>query len=214
MFNLGKYGYTFILGVLGLFIIYVLAYDIIHNISSPILCMANDDIDKKLQAVSEVAKNVNASNNSLNVSNPEIHLHNPNIKIPSSLGTGIGLGSTVSAGISAMSKSKAIASMPLGTRAAMLAAGGIIGGTTFVAVNYVNTMAQKVANNSTNPSNSTSNNDSYPAKSIIGEGDSRDNIMYYLNLNIIICIILLLLIILLIYLYIYKSNSIKRIYGF
>jgi hypothetical protein len=170
--------------------------------------MGNDDLDKKLQAASEMAKNVNASNNSVNVNNPEIHLHNPNIKIPSSLGTGIGLGGTISAGIYALSKSKAVVSMPFGTRAAMIGAGGLIGGGTFVTANYINTIAQKNANNSSN----SSCNDSYPAKSIIGEGDSVDNIMYYLNINIIICMVIILLLLLLIYLYVYQRNNVRRIY--
>jgi hypothetical protein len=96
--------------------------------------MANEDIDKKIQAASEVAKNMDASNNSINVDKPEIHLHNTNIKIPSDL-TGIGMGGAVSAGIYALSKSKAVASMPLGTKAATVGIGGIIGGGAFVMSN-------------------------------------------------------------------------------
>ena len=148
---------------------------------SPILCMAGDDLDKKVQAVSESANNLSASNNSINVNKPEIHLHNPNIKVPGELGTGIGIGGAVSAGIYALSKSKAIASMPIGTRAAAIAVGGLIGGATFVGANYINTLAQKNANSSSNSSSTSNINDSYPTKSIIEEGDSVENIMYFLN---------------------------------
>lgn len=117
------------------------------------------------------------------------------------------MGGTISAVIYVLSKSKAIASMPLGTRAAIITAGGLIGGSTFVAANYVNTIAQK---NATNLS-STSKEDNYPSKSIIGQEDNADTVMYYLNLNIIICIMVLLFSLFLIYFYIYKRNKMWNI---
>ena len=78
--------------MLALIILYII-YEIISEIFTPILCMANeDDVNKTIQAVNEAAKkNINASNKSINVDKPEIHLHNPNIKIPNDLGTGIGM---------------------------------------------------------------------------------------------------------------------------
>lgn len=165
-----------------------------------------------MESVNEVAKNLSASNNSISVNKPEIPLHNPNIKVPSEIGTGIGIGGAVSAGIYGLSKSRAIKSMPMGTRAGALALGGILGGGTFVAANYFNTVAQKNANSSCNTSVSNNENDSYPTKSIIGEGDDISSVMYNLNLNIIICMVVLLLFLLLTYLYLYKRNNIIVIY--
>nr|YP_009327795.1 hypothetical protein [Epichloe typhina]APB96753.1 hypothetical protein [Epichloe typhina] len=186
-----------------LYLIYILINDILYDIFSPVLCMAGEDLNEKKQAINEASNGLNASNNNLSVNKPEIHLHNPNITIPGEIGTSVGLGGAVSAGIYALSKSKVVASMPPGTKAAYTAAGGIIGGTAFVAANYLNTVVQKNAKNY-----SSRKSDSYPAKSIIEEGDNIDNIMYFLNWNIIICIIVLLLLLLLIYLYVYKRNNI------
>lgn len=211
----GKFCFILGLWLLVLGIIFFIIYNIINDISSPILCMAGDDLDKEVQGVSEATKNVSASNNSINVDKPEIHLHNPNLKIPGELGTGIGMGGAVSAGIYALSKSRAIASMPIGMKAAAIVGGGLAGGTAFVTSNYLNTMAQKNINNSSSTNTpGSSTNDPYPAKSIIGEGDDIDNIMYFLNINIIICVIILFLSLLLIYLYVYKRKYIRGIFIF
>lgn len=194
-----------ILWLLTLFIIYIVVYDILYDIFSPALCMG-DDIDK---TVKDAANSLNASNNTLKVNKPEIHIHNPNIKVPSELGTGLGIGGSVSAGIYALSRSRGVASLPIGLKAAAIVGGGIGGGTAFAISNYLNTMAQKNASNSSNPSTaSNNNNDTYPGKSMIEEGDNMDNVVYFLNLDITMCIIMLFLLLLLTYLYVYKRNKI------
>ena len=194
----------FILSATLLFIIYFLLNDF-----SPLYCI-DEETERKISVANELAKNVNSNvsnnNTNLNIQNPDLHLHNPNINVPSSIGTSIGIGGTVSSGIYALSQAKRVTAMPIGAKAGMVALGGIIGGTAFVTANYMNTYAQKSLNSSS--SNSNDKNDPYSsASSILEYGDSTDSIMYFLNLNFIVSIFMLCLSLLLIYMYVKNRNK-------
>jgi hypothetical protein len=184
-------------------------YSLVYEIPSYLQYIGNDNVDKT--TVNEVVK----STSTPNTLNTTVNLDGANINLPDSvfkgltnLGAGIGAGGSVAAGIHVMSRSKVIRSMPTGMKAAaVVATGGFIGGSTFVAANTANTMIQKNVGNSSN-----NINDNYPVKSIIGEGDSIDNIFYFLGINITVCVLILLLFLLLIYLYIYKRDNVRTIF--
>ena len=209
--KLNKNIFYFIITLIALFIL-ALSFYYIFDIE-PIYCI-DDETENKLSAAKELTKNINptVSGNNINidVKNPNLHLHNPNITIPGSLGTSIGIGGSVSAGIYALSRSKGMGAMPVGSKAATFALGGIMGGGAFVAANYMNRYAQKGLNNSTD--SNKKNGPFSSASSIIEEGDSVDTVIYYLNLNLTISFIILCLSLLLVYLYVYKISKPKTLY--
>lgn len=63
--------------------------------SSPLYCI-DENLNKAIPATKQVAKNIESK---VNVNNSNLHLHNPNINIPGYIGTGIGMGGAVTAGI-------------------------------------------------------------------------------------------------------------------
>ncbi|TXC89238.1 hypothetical protein [Streptomyces sp. ISID311] len=94
--TIDKKCFSVILLLLVLYVICILINDILYDVFSPVLCMAGEDINEKMQAVKAASNNLNASNNNLSINKPEIHLHNPNITIPKEIGTSIGIGGAVS----------------------------------------------------------------------------------------------------------------------
>jgi hypothetical protein len=75
----------------------------------------------------------------------------------------------------------------------------------FVVGNYANSVIQSSSYPINIDSNSNNKDGPFPAKSIIEDGDSVDNIMNFLYFNLFIGI-LLILVILLIYFYRYNKN--------
>lgn len=163
----------------------------------------DDNTDKALKVAQEAAKYLDPK---VNVS--QVHVHNPNFSVPASVGTGVGLGGAVSAGIYALSKNKKLAAMPLSARAGYIALGGLIGGGTFVASNFANSYAQNRANSSNNKDGPFSNS----VNSIIESSDSKDTVMFYLDFNLATSIMMLIFSIILLYIFIYKRNILNYLY--
>lgn len=163
-------------------------------------------MEKAISEGKELAKNIDPY---VNVQNPHIHLNNPNINVPASAGTRIGMAGAVTAGIYALANSKKAAAIPVGAKAPTVVLGGMLGGGAFVAVNYMNTYVEKGLNKPNNKGNiNTNGDDPYSsASSIIEEGDSVNNIIYFLYFNFILSFSILSVSLLLIYLYINKNKS-------
>lgn len=199
----------FILSATLFFIIYFLLNDL-----SPLYCIY-EETERKISVANELAKNVNSSvtdnNTNINVEKPDLHIHNPNVNLPSSVGTAIsslGASGAVSAGIYAFAQGAKRGSMPITAKAGMVALGGGIGGVLFVGTNAVNTWTQKSLDCS---KNNISNNDknsggTYPASSVIEEGDSVENVLNLFYCNLLLSVFILLLLVTLLYLYINKTK--------
>jgi hypothetical protein len=195
-------------------ILWVLLF-IISLFGSTVYC--DGDLDKFLEtakgvkdAANNVNSNISSNNVNINVSNPDLNVHNPNINIPHSWGqhinqaaSSIGIGATVVAGINGMARVSR--NMSPVARAATLGGGGVIGAVIYAGGNYLNTRMQ---NNLDPNKNSVNNNKDgpFPAKSIIEEGDSVDNIINFLYFNLFISICIFLLLVLLLYLYRNKKD--------
>ena len=98
--------------------------------------------------------------------------------------------------------------------------GGLIGAFVFITGNGINSSIQNRVNNSNSfinsdkdvPSTNNNKDGPFPAKSIIEDGDSVDNIMNLLYFSLAISLCILLLVILLVFLY--KNKTINpRIEG-
>lgn len=120
----------------------------------------------------------------------------------------LGASGAVSAGIYAFAQGAKRGSMPITAKAGMVALGGGIGGVLFVGTNAVNTWTQKSLDCS---KNNISNNDknsggTYPASSVIEEGDSVENVLNLFYCNLLLSVFILLLLVTLLYLYINKTK--------
>lgn len=196
------------------FIYSLLVFFLIYNSS---IVYLDGDLDKFLKTINkDITTNVNPSvsdnNVNINIKDSNLAVNNPNVNVPSSVGTAVGqaagslgIGASTVAGIRGMTRVGN--KMPPATRAIWMGAGGLIGAGVFAAGNYANSSIQN--NIQANPNfNSENKGGPFPAKSIIEEGDTIDNIMYFLYFNLFISICILFLFILLLYLY--KNN--KSIY--
>jgi ubiquinol-cytochrome c reductase cytochrome b subunit len=183
--------------------LFVLLLYYILDLSSYLYCIDGETEDKLL--TKEFAKSINSSvsdnNAKIDVNNPNLHIHNTNIKIPGSIGTSLGIGGTISAGIYALTRSKKYAAAPIGAKAGYAVLGATIGGVGYVATNYANSLAQKSINMSAKVGNNK--DDPYSAaNSIIEKGDDVGEIIKFLYSNLLWSVaILSLLILLLFFLY-------------
>ena len=175
-----------------------------YSINMSLIYCVDGETEKKLaEAALNAAENTKNINPNVNVNNPNLHLHNPNINIPGSVGTGLGMGGAVTAGIYALAKNKKVAFLPIGAKAASVALGGMLGGGTFVTANYMNTIAQKNANKPEN-----SKNDPFSsANSILEPGDSIYDVMNFLYINYALGILIIYLSCFLLYLYVKHKQS-------
>lgn len=76
---------------------YLLDWSLIYCIYS--------ETESKIFATKEVANispSVSGNTTNIDVSKPNLHIYNPNIQIPCSMGTSLGIGGTISAGIYAL----------------------------------------------------------------------------------------------------------------
>ena len=97
--------------------------------------------------------------------------------------------------------------MPIGAKAATVLLGDVLGSSAFVAANYMNFYVQKFQNISM----ISSNDPPFSANSIIEQGDTVNDIMYFFNCNFIVSVIILSLSLLLIYLS-YNKKGYKLVY--
>lgn len=81
------------------------------------------------------------------------------------------------------------------------AALGAAGGVGYVTTNYVNSIAQKSISNTSNSNKGNGDRPYSAASSIIEEGDSVQDIYFFLYSNLLLSIFILSLLILLLYLY-------------
>lgn len=177
------------------------------------------DLDKFLKTIDtnkDITTNVNPSvsdnNFNVNITDSNLAVNNPNVNVPNSVGTAVGqaasslgIGASTVAGISGMARVGS--RMPPVSRAIWMGAGGIIGAGIFAAGNYANSRIQNSLHTNINVSPNSNNKDGpFSAKSIIEDGDTIDNIMYFLYFNLFISVCILFLFVLLIYLYKNKKD--------
>jgi len=194
-----KKNYRFLFFLFLLFLVVILIF---ITFDYPLLCEGDSD---KLTGGEKVNTAVSGNNIHNNVNNPSINISNPDINIPSSVGTAIaqgassiGVAGTTIAGIRAMSYRTG--GMTPGMRVAVMGFGGLVGGVAFASGNYINSSLQK------NSSNGCKDG-SFPAKSIIEEGDSIESVMNFLYFNLFISILILLLAVILLYFYKNKKEK-------
>jgi hypothetical protein len=126
------------------------------------------------------------SKNLVSVKDNNISIYNPNIYVLDSLAKtigDIGTGGTVIGGMYSVANLTKLGGMPIGAKIIVVATGGTIARSIFIATNAMNTIVQRGLENSKNSdsnlsnNNSSDNNGSYTTSSIINSGDDNSNII-------------------------------------